>query len=76
DRTIATIANRYFDLALRLITPEHPILLAIGGKSGTGKSVLARDIAPLIGPPPGALILRSDVIRKRLHNMSEHTALP
>lgn len=76
DRTIATVANRYFDLALRLIAPERPILLAIGGKSGTGKSVLARDIAPLIGPPPGALVLRSDVIRKRLHNVSEHTALP
>ncbi len=76
DRTIATIANRYFDLALRLIAPERPILLAIGGKSGTGKSVLARDIAPLIGPPPGALVLRSDVIRKRIHNVSEHAALP
>ncbi|MBK5652515.1 MULTISPECIES: bifunctional aminoglycoside phosphotransferase/ATP-binding protein [unclassified Bradyrhizobium] len=76
DRTIATIANKYFDLALRLIAPERPILLAIGGKSGTGKSVLARDIAPLIGPPPGALMLRSDVIRKQIHDVSEHTALP
>ncbi|WP_244486205.1 phosphotransferase [Bradyrhizobium viridifuturi] len=76
DRTIATIATRYFDLALQLIAPRRPTLLAIGGRSGTGKSVLARDMAPLIGPPPGALVLRSDVIRKQLHNVSEHTALP
>ncbi|MGY4475063.1 bifunctional aminoglycoside phosphotransferase/ATP-binding protein [Bradyrhizobium sp. USDA 3364] len=76
DQAIAAIASRYFDLALRLVAPERPILLAIGGKSGTGKSVLARDIAHLVAPPPGALVLRSDVIRKQLHDVSEHTTLP
>lgn len=76
DPSIATEAERYFDLALRLLTPEAPLLLAIGGKSGTGKSVLARDIAGSIAPPPGALILRSDVIRKELHGVDEHTTLP
>ena len=47
-------ARRYFDLAGRLIVPKLPMLVAIGGLSGTGKSVLARGLAGLIEPPPGA----------------------
>ncbi|WP_291845852.1 bifunctional aminoglycoside phosphotransferase/ATP-binding protein [Bradyrhizobium sp.] len=69
-------ARNYFDLALRLIAPKPPMLVAIGGLSGTGKSVLARGLAGLIEPPPGALIVRSDVIRKRLFGVSETVALP
>ncbi|ANW05712.1 hypothetical protein LMTR13_20160 [Bradyrhizobium icense] len=69
-------AKRYFDLARRLITPKPPMLLAIGGLSGTGKSVLAHGVAGLIEPPPGAVIVRSDVVRKRLLGTSETTALP
>ena len=69
-------AKRYFDLAGRLIAPEPPRLIAIGGLSGTGKSVLARELAGLIGPPPGAVVIRSDVVRKRLFGASETTTLP
>jgi aminoglycoside phosphotransferase family enzyme/predicted kinase len=69
-------AKRYFDLAGRLIVPKPPVLVAIGGLSGTGKSVLARRLAGLIEPPPGAVIIRSDVTRKRLFHVSETTALP
>jgi uncharacterized protein len=69
-------ARRYFDLAVRLIAPGPSLLVAIGGLSGTGKSVLARDLAGLIEPPPGAVIVRSDVVRKRLFSASETTALP
>ena len=69
-------AKRYFDLAGRLIAPRPPLLVAIGGLSGTGKSVLARDLAGLIEPPPGAVIVRSDVVRKRLFGANETTALP
>jgi aminoglycoside phosphotransferase family enzyme/predicted kinase len=69
-------AKRYFDLAGRLITPRPPRLVAIGGLSGTGKSVLAHWLAGIIEPPPGAVIVRSDVVRKRLFDVSEATALP
>lgn len=69
-------ASRYFDLAGRLIMPKPPVLVAIGGLSGTGKSVLARGLSGMIEPPPGAVIVRSDVVRKRLFGVCETTALP
>jgi uncharacterized protein len=69
-------AKRYFDLAGRLIRPQPPLLIAIGGLSGTGKSVLARGLAGLVGPAPGAVIVRSDIARKRLFGVDETTALP
>ena len=50
-------------------------MVAIGGLSGTGKSALGRAIAPLLGPPPGARIVRSDVIRKALFDVPETTRL-
>ena len=40
--------------------------MAIGGLSGAGKSVVARRMAPTLGAAPGALVLRSDVVRKSL----------
>jgi aminoglycoside phosphotransferase family enzyme/predicted kinase len=74
--TVWQEAKRYFDLAGRLIAPGPPRLVAIGGLSGTGKSVLARGLAGLIEPPPGAVIIRSDVVRKHLFGADETTALP
>ena len=58
-------AHAYFELALHLMAPATPALIAVGGLSGTGKSTLARQLAPLVGPAPGALVLRSDVARKQ-----------
>jgi aminoglycoside phosphotransferase family enzyme/predicted kinase len=69
-------AKRYFDLAIALIDPTPPCMVAVGGLSGTGKSVLARSIAPFLGPPPGALVLRSDVIRKKLFGVIATERLP
>ncbi|PZW42234.1 hypothetical protein C8P66_11820 [Humitalea rosea] len=51
-------------------------VLAIGGLQGTGKSRLARALAPDLGPAPGAVILRSDEIRKRLHGVAPEASLP
>jgi uncharacterized protein len=70
-------AKRYFDLALELLVPAAPIVACTGGLSGTGKSLLARALAPtLLPPPPGALVLRSDVERKALYGVAEHDRLP
>jgi uncharacterized protein len=59
-------ARAYLDLAAGFLAPEPPRLVAIGGVSGTGKSTLARALAPALGAAPGAVLLRSDVVRKAL----------
>jgi aminoglycoside phosphotransferase family enzyme/predicted kinase len=73
---ITTSARDYFRLALTLIAPPPPVLVAIGGHSGTGKSVLARALAPFVPPAPGAVVLRSDVARKRMFDVAETERLP
>jgi hypothetical protein len=73
---IAAAARRYFDLACELIASPAPALAAVGGLSGTGKSLLARTLAPRILPVPGAVVLRSDVERKRLFGKDETERLP
>ncbi|MGK9167548.1 AAA family ATPase [Inquilinus limosus] len=69
-------ATAYFSLAGDLLQVSRPRLLAIGGVSGTGKSTLAAHLAPYSGLPLGARILRSDVIRKRLHGTAPEARLP
>jgi predicted kinase len=56
----------YFHLGLHQLERSSPQLIAIGGLSGTGKSTVAREIAPHLGLAPGALVLGSDLIRKKL----------
>ena len=73
---IARDAVRYFQLAIELMAETAPQLICIGGLSGTGKSVLARSLAPSILPRPGALVLRSDVERKHLLGTHETDKLP
>jgi uncharacterized protein len=69
-------AQRYFSLARALIRPSAPSLVAVGGLSGTGKTVLARSLAPTVAPPPGAVLLRSDVVRKHLFGVKDTDRLP
>ena len=59
-------ARSYLELALSVMEPGAPRVLAIGGISGSGKTTLARRLAPEVGPAPGAVVLRSDIERKRL----------
>lgn len=57
--------------------PPGPVrVVAVGGLPGTGKSTLARALAPGLGRAPGALILRSDEIRKRQHGLAPEERLP
>ena len=69
-------ARRYFAAALGYLSPPSPCLLAVGGLSGSGKSSLARRLAPRLGPAPGALLLRSDLLRKQLYDVQESERLP
>jgi aminoglycoside phosphotransferase family enzyme/predicted kinase len=73
---IRRAARTYFDLACRLIEPPPPRLVAVGGLSGTGKSVIARALAPELPPAPGAVVLRSDVERKARFGLREDERLP
>jgi uncharacterized protein len=69
-------AHAYFKLARQLIHPPAPTLVAVGGLSGTGKSVLARALAPSLMPQPGAIVLRTDVLRKQHFGVHETDRLP
>jgi aminoglycoside phosphotransferase family enzyme/predicted kinase len=73
---IGQSARRYFDLARRAIEPRAPVLVATGGRSGTGKSVLARALAPQLAPMPGAVVLRTDAERKALFGKDDDEKLP
>lgn len=68
-------AREYLVWAERFLEPPGPRLIALGGVSGSGKSVLARGLAPTVGSAPGALVLRSDVIRKSLFGVSPTSRL-
>jgi predicted kinase len=73
---LRTEASAYLDLALALLAPAPPRIVAIGGFSGSGKSTLAGRLAPGFGAAPGAVFLRSDVIRKRLFGVDPLARLP
>jgi predicted kinase len=69
-------AQVYLDAATAYLSPPPARVLAIGGLQGTGKTTIARAIAPSLGPAPGALVLRSDELRKRLHGVAPEEKLP
>lgn len=69
-------ARRYLAAAGRYLAPPPPVLVAVGGLSGSGKTTVARALAPALGAPPGAVILRSDEIRKRLWGRAPKERLP
>ena len=69
-------ASAYLKVALEHLTPAAPSLTAVGGLSGTGKTTFARLIAPGLGAAPGAVVLRTDEIRKRLMGVAADARLP
>jgi aminoglycoside phosphotransferase family enzyme/predicted kinase len=72
----AAEAAACFAMADHFLHPPAPRLVAVGGFSGAGKSALALGLGPALGAAPGALILRSDVERKRLAGLAPEQKLP
>lgn len=68
-------ARRYLEEAFAYLEPGGARLIAVGGLSGSGKSRLARELAPWIGAAPGARVVRSDVVRKQLAGGGLHDRL-
>ena len=62
----------YMDQARRFLAPAPARLVAVGGYSGSGKSVLARALAPDLGAMPGAVLLSSDLMRKAGRDPAAH----
>ncbi len=75
-RGMGADAVSYLAAAAAYLAPPPPFVLALGGLPGVGKSTLARALAPGLGAAPGAVILRSDEIRKRQHGAAPEQRLP
>lgn len=72
---VRTQAERYIDLATSyLVEPREPLLILVGGLSGTGKTTLARRLGRCLSSP----VLSSDIIRKELAGvpLERHQELP
>lgn len=70
------LARAYAQAAIDFLNPKPARLVAVGGLSGSGKSTIARLIAPSLGAAPGAVVLRTDEIRKRLWGAPADAVLP
>ncbi|NND91865.1 MAG: AAA family ATPase [Granulosicoccus sp.] len=66
----------YLDLALSYLNKTPPVLVAIGGLSGTGKSTVSAELASELPGVSGAVLLRSDSERKRSMGINETDSLP
>ncbi|HSC17955.1 MAG TPA: AAA family ATPase [Rhizomicrobium sp.] len=75
-QAVCSQAHALLREAIGYLSPARPRLVVIGGLSGTGKTTVARTLAPTIGKAPGAIVLRSDVIRKHLCGVPELERLP
>lgn len=73
---LVTQARSFLHQALDFLAPPAPQLIAIGGLSGSGKTTVARQIAPQLGAFPGAVHLRSDLERKAHFNVPPFEKLP
>ena len=60
-------AQRYIDIALRQCAPRTPVLIALHGLTGAGKSYVAERIMTALP----ALRVRSDLERKRIGGLAE-----
>jgi uncharacterized protein len=66
----------WFRSSVEYLKVSPPMLLCIGGLSGSGKSTAASALAPRLGAAPGAVHVRSDIERKVLAGVPETERLP
>jgi len=78
DTVLAELARArtYQRVALGFLQPAPPRLMAIGGLSGSGKTTQALQRAPQVGRAPGAVVVRSDVERKRQAGVALEARMP
>lgn len=77
DRAAAEAeARTLFAVACAALADVPARLVAIGGLSGTGKTTLAMALACDVGRAPGAVVVRSDVLRKLVAGVAESERLP
>lgn len=76
DAAVMVEAQAYLALARRCLAPGSARLVAVGGRSGSGKSTVAAAVAGRVGPVPGARVLSSDRLRKRRFGVAMATRLP
>jgi hypothetical protein len=76
DPALAAEARALLGQADAMLAPAPASLVAVGGLSGTGKSLVARGVAPGIGRAPGARVVRTDVLRKRHFGRAPEERLP
>ncbi len=70
-------AADYLALAADLLAPPRPPwVIAIGGRSGTGKSTLAQALAPGVAAAPDTVVLRTDEIWKCMLGCRPDMTLP
>ena len=69
-------ARAYQRFAVDFLRPAPPRLMAVGGLSGSGKTTMALKLAPDIGRAPGAVVVRSDVERKRAAGVGLEERMP
>jgi uncharacterized protein len=69
------MARSHLGLAISLLHPRFPRLIAIGGLGSTAKSELASRLAPHLGAAPGARIIRGYVARGHLMGASSEARL-
>jgi aminoglycoside phosphotransferase family enzyme/predicted kinase len=69
-------ASALLSKAQTLLDRPAPRLIAVAGLSGTGKSTLASALAPHLGGAPGAVHIRTDLVRKALAGVDETQRLP
>ncbi|MGZ3376841.1 MAG: bifunctional aminoglycoside phosphotransferase/ATP-binding protein [Phenylobacterium sp.] len=70
------LSHAYVEAAIAHLKPAPPVLAAVGGFSGTGKTTFARAVAPGLGRSPGAVVIRTDEARKRLAGAGPVDRLP